>query len=50
MNDAVTGSTPARSGRGLAVLALSLGAAIRATGDYTVNQAYLRELAAMCGD
>ena len=27
----------------LAVLALSLGAAIRATGDYTVNQAYLRD-------
>ena len=27
----------------LVVLALSLGAVIRATGDYTVNQAYLRD-------
>ena len=27
----------------LVVLALSLGAAIRATGDYAVNQAYLRD-------
>jgi general secretion pathway protein I len=27
----------------LVVLALSLGAAIRATGEYTVNQAYLRD-------
>ena len=43
MKSANTGFTLLEVLIALVVLALSLGAAIRAAGDYTVNQAYLRD-------
>ena len=43
MKSANTGFTLLEVLIALVVLALSLGAVIRATGDYTVNQAYLRD-------